>query len=467
MDHIEDRGVAGGKGTNRAAQITEAMGPAPSVPATGSFELIVVEPLGRSTGHQSWFAGNLASSLARAGLRPTLLTFDGMHDDADLVLEKTGCDVRRVSSGFPPWLKRLFGKVSGVPHGGTASPSSVRWRWQIYFYNVAATAVTVLFATGKAQSGNGLRVIHLLCPPSGLVIACLALVLRAPARIVVTTFAPPEAFGWSVRKLRKMCRQSKLTLVVQTRALEAGWARAVGPGAVRIIPLPAEESPEATAQEKRSKYRESLDLPDDGPIVAVIGCIAPRKGYIELFQALRGLPQDFRVLLIGDTARWIAPDPEEVAREAGWAGKTIIRRTFVPENAMSGLFGAVNVVALLYRDSDGSSGILSLCQKYRVPVLATCFGEIGARVEAQNLGVTADPGNPEEVRQALRELLANHSEYVNCTRRSERDASLGASPPTLSWTQVAETHADLYTDLLPSRRSHTEKSANRESDSRR
>ena len=36
--------------------------------AGGVFDIVVVEPLARSTGHQSWFAGNLSAALTAAGV---------------------------------------------------------------------------------------------------------------------------------------------------------------------------------------------------------------------------------------------------------------------------------------------------------------------------------------------------------------------------------------------------------------
>jgi hypothetical protein len=149
--------------------------------------------------------------------------------------------------------------------------------------------------------------------------------------------------------------------------------------------------------------------------------------------------QDFRVLLIGDTGAWITPDPSDVACEAGWGENTIIRRRFVPEHLMPNLFGAVDVVALLYREANGSSGILSLCQQYGVPVLATCFGEIGAKVNSENLGLTANPHDPDEVQRALKELLAIGTGSDGW--RQPRPET------TVSWIDVAKAHLTLYGEL--------------------
>jgi len=412
--------------------------------AGGVFDIVVVEPLARSTGHQSWFAGNLSAALTAAGLRPLLLTFDGLHD-ASLLCREKGCATQRVSRQTPSWLWWAFSKVTGVPLGGTAAPSRVRSRYRLYFYNVVATGVSVVFACRTADRDPA-PVIHLLCPPSRLVIGCLVLARRPGTRVVITAFASPGRFYRRLARLQEMCRSRAVTIVVQTEALAADWAAAVGSDAVRMIPLPSEEKA-ATGDVREN--RRLLDLPADKPIVAVIGCIGPQKGYIELFQALRGMPQDFRVLLIGDTGDWINPDPQEVVRTAGWTENTIIRRKFVPERLMPNLFGAVDVVALLYREPNASSGILSLCQQYGVPVLSTRFGEIGKKVESQNLGLTADPNRPEEVRHALGELLSAAGR--DSTRHGAGDdpdsVRVKNSGTTLSWAEVAQAHLRLYAEI--------------------
>ena len=334
---------------------------------------VLVEPLARSTGHQSWFVSNLATAIAREGVRPVVVTFDGMHDVAGIRCQQEGCEMYQVSSTAPLWLKQIF-SIAGIAFGGEASPSRVRWEFQMYLHNLSATVASIFFACRMASTES---VIHLLCPPSRLAIMCLRFARRPGTRVVITTFAGPKQFYRRPEQLARMCRNRAITIVVQTEALADAWRAAVGVDSVRMIPLPSEE---LTRSGDQRENRLLLGLGDGKPIVAVIGCITPRKGYLELFQAIRPMRQDFRVLLIGDTGTWITPDPSDAARAAGWEENTIIRRKFVPEHLMPNLFGAVDVVALLYREANGSSGILSLCQRYGVPVLATCFGEIGAKV---------------------------------------------------------------------------------------
>jgi glycosyltransferase involved in cell wall biosynthesis len=225
-------------------------------------------------------------------------------------------------------------------------------------------------------------------------------------------------------------------IVVQTEALAAEWAREVGRASVRVIPL---ASGSDAGHTDRRECRRLLDLPEDKPIIAVIGCLTPAKGYIELFESIKGMQKDFRVLLIGDTPAWISPNPAEIAQEAGWLADTIFRKNFVPESQMPSLFGAIDAAALLYRKPNGSSGILSLCRQFGVPVIATCFGEIGALVRSERLGITANPADPEAVRLAIAHVLASDSDK---TPNGTTAKSGGRS-----WAATGEAHALLYSEL--------------------
>jgi glycosyltransferase involved in cell wall biosynthesis len=401
--------------------------------------------LARSTGHQSWFARNLVKALVEAGEVPVLITFDGMHDDADLGLRAQGTRTHRVSTLVPNCLKWSFGKLTGVALGSAAAPSGVRWAFQMYCYNQIAIAMSVLYACRAAPSGISCA-LHILAPPSWVTLGCLGIGRRSTTKAVITAFDSVSRFRGISRVVRRLCLSKALTIVVQTESIGLNWVRRVGPGSVRLIPLP-DESPAQAFQGGRSESRRLLGLPDGKPIVAIIGNIGPKKGYLELFRAVRGRPKTFRILLVGDTGPWTSPNPVDAAREAGWLEDTIIRKTFVPERLMPALFAAVDCVALLYREPNASSGILSLCQQYRVPVIATRDGEIGIKVRSEHLGLTVDPTDPAAVAEALDLTFAyargNHLLIGFDPGPSNRAEKV--SP--FSWRAAGVAHQSLYGEL--------------------
>ncbi len=392
-------------------------------------KVLLVEPLARSTGHQSWLVGNLMRALTDSGLRPTLITFDGMHDDADLGFRALGCPIHHVSEVMPKLLRSAIAKITGIAPRATAAPSTVRLPIQLYIYNQFATLSCVYYAYRLAAQKQR-AVIHFLCPPALLTLVCINLSCRATTRILITAFGSSRQFKGST-VIRWLCHRRGVTIHVQTKTLAEEWSSRINESSVSMIPLPS-----GTREGKplQAESRRILGLPEGKPIIAIVGCISPEKGYIELFRAISALPRTFRVLLIGDTPSWVKPHPIDVVREAGWSNDTILRLEFVPEHLMPYVFGAIDAVALLYRNVNASSGVLSLCCEYGVPVLATHHGEIGAVVRRDRLGLTVDPSNVVQVRDGVNRVLAYRL-----------DAPAPGSG--IGWADAAKAHIELYDQL--------------------
>jgi hypothetical protein len=100
------------------------------------------------------------------------------------------------------------------------------------------------------------------------------------------------------------------------------------------------------------------------------------------------------------------------------------------------LFGALDAVALLYRQADASSGILTLCRQFGVPVLATSHGEIGRIVRDERLGAVADPAHPEAVYSSLLQVMAGD------------DGRPGAAENERAYRNACGTQHRLYRELL-------------------
>jgi glycosyltransferase involved in cell wall biosynthesis len=335
---------------------------------------------------------------------------------------------------MPKLLRSALTAITGIAPHATAAPSAVRRAIQLYVYNQFATLSSVYYAC-RLAARNQRAIVHLLCPPSSLTLACANLTSRITTRIVITTFASSQRFTGTAF-IRWLCRRRAVTINVQTKALAEEWSSAIGDDLVCMIPLPFGT---CGGKPLQADSRRILGLPDGRPIIGIIGCIGPEKGYIEFFRAISPLPRTFRVLLIGDTPSWVKPHPTEVVREAGWLNDTILRLQFVPEHLMPCVFGAIDAVALLYRQANASSGVLSWCREYGVPVLATDHGEIGAAVRRDRLGVTVDPDNTEEVRAGVTQLMSG--------RCSVLVSAEVANAEPLTWAEAARAHVELYSAL--------------------
>jgi glycosyltransferase involved in cell wall biosynthesis len=241
----------------------------------------------------------------------------------------------------------------------------------------------------------------------------------------------PRALRWAYGRL---LRRGRFHFVVQTEPLRDAWSKAYGPGAVTLIPIGVSQGRQAV---DRVAEKKRLGLPIDRPIVAVLGAIRTAKGYPELFAAYNGHPKPCYFLLAGDRPEWAPPDPRDVARDHGCESETILWLRFIPEDEFATLIAAVDVVAMLYRNPDGSSGILSRCLELGTPVLSTREGHLGAVTRDSGAGATADPASPRDVRETLNALLARSSQ-------SARESSSEMLP---DWSIVARRYLERFHGL--------------------
>jgi glycosyltransferase involved in cell wall biosynthesis len=226
-----------------------------------------------------------------------------------------------------------------------------------------------------------------------------------------------------------LVRTGRLRISVQTSQLHAQWASFCGPEGIDLIPLASEPGHLVAADKARA--RAALGLADAEPLVAVLGALTPAKGYIELMRAYEDRDKPFSLLLAGDWADWEPPDPREVARQTGWAERTTFWMRYITEADFERILAAADVIALLYRNPDASSGILSRCREAGTPVLVPNRGYLAEVVEQHGGGQTADPHDGASVRAAVERLLTGR-------------AARGTAPQGTSWMEMARQHLHAF-----------------------
>ena len=195
-----------------------------------------------------------------------------------------------------------------------------------------------------------------------------------------------------------------------------------------------------TAPPDRGELARALSLPDDGRMVVL---------YQGLFREGRGLPalveaagrvEGVRLVLIGEGAH------EAEIRASGAAlGDRLVVHPFVPPDRLAALTPGADLGACLIEPLTESLR-LSLPNKLfeylaaGVPVLASPLPEIEP-VVSQGVGITADPGSPAAVADALRQSLD-----------SERRAAWRTNAPTVfdryTWDAGRATFQALVSRLL-------------------
>lgn len=127
--------------------------------------------------------------------------------------------------------------------------------------------------------------------------------------------------------------------------------------------------------------RSILQLPDEIPILGVIGQIRGEKGIEELLDAWPRInaDQQFFLLVAGE-------DKLGILRYAGLPGLRIIARELTEEE-VDLCMSAIDILVLPYTNSPGESGLIGLSCAHRVPICASDVGEIGRIVKDNGLGL--------------------------------------------------------------------------------
>jgi len=175
---------------------------------------------------------------------------------------------------------------------------------------------------------------------------------------------------------------------------------------------------------------------DSAPLVGSVGCLAARKDYATLLEALgrlarRGL--DFRVALVGD-------GPERSALEARAAALGLAERVrFLGERErVERLLPGMDVFVLSSREEGIPNALLEAMAAGR-PCVATAVGGTPEVLRDGATGWLVPPGSPEALAAALEEALTRPAE---AQRRGQ--AARRAVREELSIETMVRRHEDFY-----------------------
>jgi glycosyltransferase involved in cell wall biosynthesis len=164
---------------------------------------------------------------------------------------------------------------------------------------------------------------------------------------------------------------------------------------------------ENTASDTRKWMRKELGLDDGQPVVGVVGAVTPRKGQLELVQALPQLIERWptiKLIFIGQFERQSKYYKKirqtllhnRLFRRVVWVG----RRNNVPE-----LVQALDVCAVpSLKEPLGLCALEAMAAG--IPVAAADVGGLREFVKPERTGLLFDPENPKDLCDAVSRLLA-------------------------------------------------------------
>ncbi len=190
--------------------------------------------------------------------------------------------------------------------------------------------------------------------------------------------------------------------------------------------------------QNKKECRNLLGLPEKGRLLLTVAHLGHRKGHYEVIQALAGLPDDIRLVIVGGSAQGGSPEKlQEAARDAGIADRLILPGRQLYDKIPIYYNAADASVLASYREGCPNAVLESLA--CGTPVLATDVGAVADILPVPAVGRIVPVRQVEPLRNAMKDVLNNHWDPHEVVEKSR----------VQSWGQVADQVQCVLQNVVP------------------
>ncbi len=170
--------------------------------------------------------------------------------------------------------------------------------------------------------------------------------------------------------------------------------------------------------------------------ILFFGMLSEHKGIEYLIRAMKYL-EGFKLSIAGSVIK--KSYAEKIVVEASRTKSTKIEIGWISDEKKKSLMENADIMALPYLTAPYQSGVLHDAISHGIPVVVTKTGAISEIVEEFNCGEVVEPGNPEQIAEAIKKVDRDYSKYQNAMQKYRKEAS---------WEMSAEKHIELYERIL-------------------
>lgn len=261
--------------------------------------------------------------------------------------------------------------------------------------------------------------------PDGVAIALLAKRIGIP---YVITLRGKIYECIKVPSQRRQCSEALkgAAAVISVSGPMAEEASRLGVADERIRVIPNGVDKKLLHVRDKKECRRRLGLPQGDRILVTVAHLGHRKGHHEVIQALKGLPEDVKLVIVGGAAQGGTPEIlEEAASKGGVRDRLILPgRQKYEDIPLYFSAGDASVLAS-YREGCPNAVLESLA--CGTPVVASDVGAVRDILPEPNAGRIVPPRQVEPLRQAILEVV---------NRSWDPEAVLETSG-VMSWNRVA------------------------------
>lgn len=160
-------------------------------------------------------------------------------------------------------------------------------------------------------------------------------------------------------------------------------------------------------EQTQAQARAALGIPTGKRMLLLFGVASKAKGSDLLIEALKEVPPDFLVYIVGKTggvylSSWGSVDS---LKQTGWGENIQTVSRYVSEEEMRNFYAACDAVVIPYRHGfAGTSTHLRRASEYGKAILGCDQHHIGARIREYDLGLVFETENVDSLAACLREF---------------------------------------------------------------
>lgn len=155
-------------------------------------------------------------------------------------------------------------------------------------------------------------------------------------------------------------------------------------------------------QVDKTEARQILKLPTDRFILLFFGFIREYKGLDLLLKALALLPNEFHLVVAGET--YSSFDKyNRLVRDLQLENRTSFFVRYIPDHEVPLFFSSADLCVLPYKSAT-QSGIVGISYHFDLPVVATKVGSLAEMLEPFGSGLIAPSPTPESISQTIMEF---------------------------------------------------------------
>ena len=294
------------------------------------------------------------------------------------------------------------------------------------------------------RPGRDVRIVHLLFPFYLTDLLMINRFKRKGIKIVLTVheiFPHKPFFGGRIDKriVKRMYERGDL-LLVHTRMLKDELVNlySISPDKIRVVHHGYFKLPPSPAN--ISILKEKYNVPSNKKVLLFFGNIRENKGLDILLKALKGLGEEYFLLITGQVAgaaELQAEYYEKIIKTEKVNDSLYWLQRYISDEEAAEVFKIADAVILPYKKwFYAQSGVLNLAAGYEKPCVASDVGGIGEMVKEYNLGVVVRPEDSEDLKQGIISLFENRQPFGFDRYKKEKN-----------WDQVADLLVKAYNSL--------------------